>query len=70
MRKKIAKSIDDENSTEYKKLEADATIMENQLTDLWSEYRIEKTNASITCVLFQPLHSTISKSCPLVMTVM
>ena len=48
LRKKIAKSIDDENSTEYKKLEADATIMENQLTDLWSEYRIEKTNASIT----------------------
>ena len=48
LRKKLAKLIEDDEGSNYKKLEDEANLIDSKLTLLWDEYATQKKNLSIT----------------------
>jgi CHAT domain-containing protein/Flp pilus assembly protein TadD len=48
LRKKLAKLIEDDEGSNYKKLEDEANLIDSKLTLMWDEYATQKKNLSIT----------------------
>lgn len=48
LRKKLAKLNEDNEGSNYKKLEDEANLLDSKLTQMWDEYATQKKNLSIT----------------------